>query len=173
MNTDYTVPEDEEAVRPKRVNGDAQGAVHKDLLISPELSDDSIALKFAAKHHQDLRYVDAWGKWLHWDGSCWQRDIVLWTFSQARAICRAESVKCNNQKDSKAVASARTIAAVERLARCDERLAATSDQWDADPWLLNTPGGIVDLRTGDLRPAQREDYCTKITAVTPGGECPL
>ena len=92
MNTDCTVPEDDKAPEPKRVNGGAQGAVDKDLVTSPEFSDDSIALKFAAKHHEDLRYVDAWGKWLHWDGTCWQRDKVLRTFNQARTICRAESV---------------------------------------------------------------------------------
>jgi putative DNA primase/helicase len=37
---------------------------------------------------------------------------------------------------------------------------------------LNTPGGIVDLRTGKLRPAIQEDYCTKISAVAPAGDCP-
>jgi putative DNA primase/helicase len=43
---------------------------------------------------------------------------------------------------------------------------------DADPYLLCTPAGMVDLRTGVMRPHRREDYCTKITAVGPGGECP-
>jgi putative DNA primase/helicase len=62
---------------------------------------------------------------------------------------------------------------VERLARSDRRHAATVEQWDVNPWLLNTPGGVVDLRTGELRPALREDYMTKITAVAPGGECLL
>ena len=51
--------------------------------------------------------------------------------------------------------------------------AATTDQWDADPWLLNTPGGVVDLRTGADAPARPDDYMTKITAVAPGGDCPL
>jgi putative DNA primase/helicase len=59
------------------------------------------------------------------------------------------------------------------LARSDRQHAATVDQWDADLWLLNTPGGMVDLRTGKLRPATREDCATKITAATPGGDCPL
>lgn len=54
-----------------------------------------------------------------------------------------------------------------------DRHAATVDQWDADPWLLNTPDGVVDLKTGDLRPHRVEDYMTKITAVGPGGNCPL
>jgi putative DNA primase/helicase len=62
--------------------------------------------------------------------------------------------------------------AVERLARADRAHAATVEQWDADPWLLNTPGGTVDLRRGELRPHRRADYCTKQTAVTPRGDCP-
>jgi putative DNA primase/helicase len=71
------------------------------------------------------------------------------------------------------VASAQTVATVERLARADRRHAAIVDQWDADLWLLNTPTGIIDLRTGALRPAQRTDYMTRITAVGPGKGCPL
>jgi putative DNA primase/helicase len=71
------------------------------------------------------------------------------------------------------IASAKTVAAVERLARADRRIAATIDQWDRDPLLLNTPSGVVDLRTGDKRPHRAEDFMTKTTAIAPGGECPL
>ena len=65
------------------------------------------------------------------------------------------------------------MAAIERLATADQRLAATTDQWDADPWLLNTPGGVIDLRTGEIRDHQPSDYMTKMTAVEPDGACPL
>jgi putative DNA primase/helicase len=30
----------------------------------------------------------------------------------------------------------------------------------------------IELRTGTTRPPRREDYCTKSTAVAPGGDCP-
>ena len=64
---------------------------------------------------------------------------------------------------------------VERLAQSHRTLAVTSEIWDSDPWLLGTPGGTVDLRTGELRPASREDYITKVTSVTPAEvpDCPL
>jgi hypothetical protein len=62
---------------------------------------------------------------------------------------------------------------VERLARADRRIAATIDQWDADPWLLNTPAGTVNLQTGRMRPHCAEDNMTKVTAVAPEGDCPL
>ena len=38
---------------------------------------------------------------------------------------------------------------------------------DKDGFLLNTPGGTVDLRTGHIRPHDPNDYLTKITAVAP------
>jgi putative DNA primase/helicase len=63
------------------------------------------------------------------------------------------------------------VAAVERLARADRRLAAIVDQWDANPWLLNTSGGVVDLRTGQTRPHRPNDYLIKITAVAPDASC--
>jgi putative DNA primase/helicase len=71
------------------------------------------------------------------------------------------------------LASTKTVNAVQTLARADRRHAAVTEQWDIDPWVLNTPAGTVDLRTGILRPHRRADYITKITSVPPGGACPL
>lgn len=41
------------------------------------------------------------------------------------------------------------------------------DELDADPFLLNTPGGVIDLRSGQMRPNDPADKCTKCTAVAP------
>lgn len=46
-------------------------------------------------------------------------------------------------------------------------LACKLDDLDADPFALNTPAGIVDLRTGVLRPSDPAALCTKVTAVGP------
>ena len=52
------------------------------------------------------------------------------------------------------VASAKTVAAVERLAKADRRLAATAEQWDANGWVLQHRSrrrwraATFDLRTG-------------------------
>ena len=135
----------------------------------PAFTDEALALDFARQHVEDLRYVAAWSKWFVWDGMCWLLDDTLKHYNLARAICRAASAGCNNKKVASALASAKTVAAVVSLARSDRRLAATIDQWDADPWLLNTPGGVVDLHTGKARPHRTTDYMTKITAAAPGG----
>jgi putative DNA primase/helicase len=73
------------------------------------------------------------------------------------------------------MASKRAAEGVEQMARCDQRLAVTSDWWDTDPLLLGTPDGTVDLKTGEMRKAKREDYITKLTRVAPDAKstCPL
>jgi putative DNA primase/helicase len=139
----------------------------------PAFSDEALALRFAELHANDLRYVSAWGKWLSWTGTHWQFDDTLHAFDLARQICREAAASCNKGKVASMIASAKTVASVERLAKSDRRIAATIEQWDADPWLLNTPSGVIDLRTGARRLAQPDDYLTKITAVAPSGECPI
>ena len=139
---------------------------------APAFSDEDLALRFASRHKDELRYVAMWGKWLHWDGQKWDYDKTTAVFDLVRHLCREEAAKCNKPSLAKAVASAKTVAAVERLARSDRRLAATVEQWDVDPFLLNTPGGVVDLRTGEMRPSRPADYLTKIAAVAPEGDCP-
>ena len=53
------------------------------------------------------------------------------------------------------------------------RILSTTSQWDADPWSLNTPNGVIDLKTGEISEHQPHDYFTKLTAVGPAdGGCP-
>jgi putative DNA primase/helicase len=131
-------------------------------------------LRFADCHVGELRYVAKWSTWMCWDGTRWQFDDTLNTFNRARMICREVAATCNHLKLRKELASAKTVAAVERMARSDRRLAATVEQWDADPWLLNTPEGVIDLRTGVIREHRAEDFITRITKVAPDKKpCPL
>jgi len=102
----------------------------------------------------------------------WEFDETLAAFDKSRAICREAAADCNKSKIAVALASGKTVAAVDKLAKADRRIAATIDQWDAGPWLLNTPDDVVDLRTGRTRAHRADDYMTKITAVGPRGDCP-
>jgi putative DNA primase/helicase len=138
----------------------------------PEFSDEALALEFAGRFRAELRYCAAWGKWLHYQGGRWRTDDTLLAFDLARTLCREASNRANDPKVSANLASAKVVAAVERLAKTDRRLAATSDQWDSDPWVLNTPAGVVDLRTGAVRPHNPADHLTKITGASPAEGCP-
>jgi putative DNA primase/helicase len=139
----------------------------------PQFSDDALALRFAERYGNELRYVAKWSQWLRWTGTRWLFDDTLAAFDRARLICREAASECNEAKLPKELASAKTVAAVERMARSDRRLAATVEQWDADPRLLNTPDGVIDLRTGKMRKHRADDYITRMTAVAPTGACPL
>lgn len=140
---------------------------------SSRFSEDDLALKFSERHAQDLRYVAPWSKWFQWTGTHWRHETTLLAFDLARKLCREAASQCNKPSEAKNIARARTVAAVEQLAKSDRAMLATTEQWDSDKLLLNSPGGTIDLKSGDLRPHNRDDYCSKLTAVTPGGNCPM
>jgi putative DNA primase/helicase len=133
-------------------------------------TEEAIALAYADRHASDSRYVAQWGRWLHHDGTCWNFDSTLHAFDRARALCREVAVECENPRLAAAVASARTVAAVVRLAAADRRLATTVEQWDANPHLLTTAAadGIAattyDLTAGIGRAPDPLDYIAKATA---------
>ncbi|MEY4756042.1 MAG: hypothetical protein RJA34_940 [Pseudomonadota bacterium] len=135
-------------------------------------TEDALALAFTRRYHRDWRYVAAWGRWLVWDGQRWRNEDTLAATDLIRSVCRQTAVRAEDRKVAAKLASSGTVGGVERLARADRRHAATTDEWDADPWLLNTPGGVVDLKTGRTRSNDRADRMTKITTATPRGECP-
>ena len=55
-----------------------------------------------------------------------------------------------------------TLKAAESLMAIRE-----ADDFDRDPWKLNTPDGIVDLKTSEIGECRAEEMCTMCTLVTP------
>ncbi|ARK50054.1 phage/plasmid primase, P4 family [Burkholderia pseudomallei] len=135
-------------------------------------TDDALALSFTSSYADDWRYCSAWGKWLVWDGRRWRHDDTLLVHHLIRTVCRSEALKVESHRQAARLAASSTISGVERMARTDRRHASTTDEWDADRLALNTPGGVIDLRTGRLRPNERADRMTKLATATPRGDCP-
>ncbi len=104
----------------------------------PEFSDEALAQRFAKLHGDGLRYIATWNHWHAWTGARWELDTTLDAFDRARAICRIASSKADKDHIKIALASAKTVAAIERLAKADRRIAATADQWDANADTINT-----------------------------------
>ena len=140
----------------------------------PPRSEEDLARRFAEAHKDDLRYVNEWGKWFVWKGDHWAEDKTLMAFNEARTISSSAASEAENPRAALTLASAKTVTAVERLAKADRRLAATADQWDQDPNVFNTRGVAIDLATGAPRPARPDDYATKRATVAPAAkaECP-
>jgi putative DNA primase/helicase len=133
-------------------------------------ADDDLARRYVGAHPL-RRFVALWSKWLGFDGARLAEDQTYAVFAEIRSMLR-EVASESPEKRRRDLLSAKTVAAVERLARSDDRAAATSDQWDADDLLLNTPLGLVDLRTGTIGEHRASAYATKITAAGPRGDCP-
>jgi putative DNA primase/helicase len=133
---------------------------------APEFSEEAIALTFADRHANQLRFVADWGRWLNWNGSVWKPDNINRVFTMSRKVSREMAEACDVPRVATAIASAKTVAAVERLARYDGRLATTGEQWDAKPYLLGVSQGVVDLRTGMESPPNRDNHLTQVTAST-------
>jgi putative DNA primase/helicase len=149
----------DEAARDERA---AKRAVLPDDIVT----EDSAAVLFAEQYSDDLRYCHSTGAWFRWNKVYWTKDQTGVAFQWARELARRLS---ENQRERKRYITNKTsfAAGVERFAKVDPKLAVTADYWDADPWLLGTPGGTVDLRTGNLRDGFRDDGITKTTAVAP------
>jgi putative DNA primase/helicase len=137
----------------------------------PEESELALAERFVERHEDELRYVGAWSRWLLYDGEHWQIEKTHFAFECAKRVAR-EAAWGKAEKEAKALASNHMAAAIVNLARADRKMAATVEQWDTDPWLLNTPAGAVDLRTGEARAPWHGDYVTKVTGTPADCGCP-
>jgi putative DNA primase/helicase len=143
-----------------------RGQVQK--VAAPEGSQIDIADKFAEGAKTRLRYVMAEKKWFGFDGKCWQEDTTGHVRDMIKeGLARISNGVKGSEAYARALASYRTLSGVEQIAQTDRRIAATVEQWDAEPTLICTPAGIVDLLDGTIRPTKPEDYCRKMTTVAP------
>ena len=178
---------DIEAAERGKVARNGASAVAINLSDDIDLTDDGLALKLGERW-TDARHVAAWNQWLFFKGSRWVVDECLEHMMRGRDFLRKKAEALEEWAEKKAesldardresflrgargkayrLRSAHTVVQVVGLARSNEAQAAEVAQWDRDPWLLGTPGGTVDLRTGIVRDARQEDYITKATAVAP------
>lgn len=142
----------------------------------PHLSDVGNARRLVADHGRDLRYAPGIG-WLAWDRRRFRRDTggeVMERAKRSVAAIYAEAERCTDSADRKQLVrhalgseSASRIRAMVELAQTDPTVVVDPVHLDADPWVLNTPGGLVDLHTGEVGHHDRAALCTKITTVTP------
>jgi putative DNA primase/helicase len=109
-----------------------------DAVAENPFTEDALALRFSEQHKNDLRFIATKNSWLKWDGARWYAEATYLAFDLARQSCRAAAEEFGNGKKPGSVYSAKTIAAVERMAKADRRQATTIDEWDADDFTFNT-----------------------------------
>ena len=144
------------------------------------VSETTLAMTFAEYQGERWRYNADESVWLQWVGTHWLRRqtpemldalrqfVMLFTtaLQKAQIITNGETVKMQSQ---------RAVSAIERFCRALPSFLARTALFDADPFMLGTPGGTIDLRTGEMRAANPADHITVLTPVTPappGTPCP-
>jgi putative DNA primase/helicase len=133
----------------------------------PRLTQDRAALGFV-RANPGLRYDVGRGVWFEWNGSHWRADNKMLGIEAAREFCRDMADQSEALGEwSPEIERESFAAGVERIARSHRGVATATTEWDADEFLLGTPGGTVDLRTGFLRPAKPDDLITRTTLVAP------
>jgi putative DNA primase/helicase len=139
-----------------------------------EVTEAAVAAVFRGRFKGELRYCHHAGRWYRWTGAIWQRDETRYAFDAIRRTTCEVASASGDGKVRRAAERATFAAGVERFAQADRVFAVSANHWDQDPWLLATPGGTVNLKTGLLRTAQRSDHITRCTSVTPSptADCP-
>jgi len=134
---------------------------------------------FVACHSDSVRYDHRRGSWHHYDGNIWVPQTNGEVFRLAIDALRArQRAAVGHEKRLQWAAGGEKRARQTSMLAIAQNLlpvADAGDQWDRDPWLLGAPNGVIDLRTGSLRPGRPEDRITMRVRVPfdPSAACPL
>lgn len=139
-------------------------------------TDSGNAEHFASKYGDIVRYDHRRGRWLLWRAHRWCPDLdeEIRRLSKLSSRDRFKSAAaCEDLKERERLAkwaiqseSRSKLDALLALAKAEMPIADAGDDWDRDPFLLGVPNGVVDLRTGVLRPGRQTDRITMSTGVS-------
>ena len=126
-----------------------------------------------------VRYSEALG-FTVWDGMRHRPDDTreVWRLACDTAIESFREAVASGDKDRIRFAATSTneskIAAAIELLKSELGVAIHASAFDRDKWKLNTPSGIVDLRTRELKPHDPAGFFTKVTGAfyREGATCP-
>lgn len=143
--------------------------------------DDWLAEHIVPQLNAKLRYDYPNDRWHVWDGSRWasammgeQEREVLVALRRLAAHLRSKAQIYPDGAEKKRLlgtisklGNAGTLSNVTRMLTSNPRIVVGTDAFDTNLWELNTPGGTVDLTTGELRQHNPKAMHSKSAAVTP------
>jgi putative DNA primase/helicase len=142
------------------------------------------ARRLVRLHGDNIRYIAARKSWLVWRDGHWRRDddgeivrlakaTIEGMYAEAAGIADEDARKALRKYALKCQ-SAQRLAAMVELVKTEKAVVLPVSMIDADPLLLGVENGVIDLRTGLFRSAEREDYVTKRCSVAfdPSAACP-
>lgn len=147
---------------------------------SAALTDVWNAERFVERYGQNLRWCEKLGGWFVWNGSCWQQTEQTALVKWAKDFVRSLSLQADAVGDKKLKGhairseSAGKLSAILELAKSEAGVMADFNVFDSNNNLLNCANGTLNLDTGEMYEAKREDYITKAVSLPydPKAECP-
>ncbi|HOL73180.1 MAG TPA: phage/plasmid primase, P4 family, partial [Bryobacteraceae bacterium] len=137
------------------------------------------------RHGENIRYCHPQKTWWVWTGRRWEPDRNGAVMDLAKSVARelyqaAWEIPDADRKKQTALWAIRSESTDKKKAalvsaQSEPGIPILPEQFDADPFSLNCLNGTINLRTGELRPHRREDYCTKLAPVVydPSARSPL
>jgi putative DNA primase/helicase len=139
------------------------------------LNDIGNADRLGRRHVGEILYVCGLG-WHIWNGLLWCRDAVGKIKELAKQVARniynesanssGDALLSDIAKHAKASHQAPRLNAMIELAATLPELVKTTAQLDSHDMLLGVANGVIDLRTGKLRPVDREQFMTRHSGVS-------
>jgi len=154
-------------------------------------NDSGNAELFASLYRDAVLFDHKQQRWLTWEASKgrWVEDRTGRVYEFAKDAARTRVTlalswpRGTDQERASQIAEIKwainsqslyRIKAALELAKCVPSMGDTGEGWDSDPWMLGVANGVVDLRTGKLRPGTQQDLFTKFSPVEfdPSATCP-
>jgi len=144
---------------------------------APPWTDLYYGRKFAKESGAEFIYRgEALNCWYHWNGRIWEVNEALEREQVASRMILEDILRippglADINKIRSKLTSIRFIKTTLEAARSHPDIVDT-DRWlfDSAHHLLNTPEGIINLKTGELGEHDPDCYITKLTAVSPDYE---
>ena len=139
-----------------------------------DLSEDDVADDIVLQCGRYIRYTEnGWMGWSaedgSWKGEEYAESMVQWIvryFGRILAENAAEE-RTDELRFARGIRNSSGINAVMTILKRDKRIAMPREQFDLDPEVLNCKGDLYNLRTGEVRPVEPEDYITKSVCCKP------
>ena len=146
-------------------------------------NEDGDARLFSMLHKNRFIYDHGSQRWYVWHGHFWKEDLTnqamaginnviecyaaeaklrAWAAVKAEKAGKSDEAKKEVKLQEDLLKRIRTLQGAQRkrnvlfLATVGQGL--TGDEWDRNPWLLGCQNGVIDLRSGEHRQGQTEDY---------------
>jgi len=150
-----------------------------------QFTDATNATRLLKEHGKDIRYNEAWKKWIVWTGKIWKMDGGALIHTKGLEMVRNiydELLKTADFKERIEIERYATLSesvrrreAFIKAASWIPALNISTDDLDTDPWLLNINNGTINVLTGEFTEHKQTHMITKMADVdyAPKADCPM